>query len=132
MFNDELGQGFFALAGGRLPVSDYSPTGGSSFFFDFSNYLGNLFNPKASDELSRDYCDKMGTAKAETCKKLVARSLTQAVNRLRNQQGNDMSQWFTPAENLVFQNLGAGSVEPIPWQNRGTHNHVVEVLADAP
>jgi hypothetical protein len=42
-----------------------------------------------------------------------------------------MSQWSTPAENLVFQNLGAGSVEPIPWQNRGTHNHVVEVLSDA-
>jgi acyl-homoserine lactone acylase PvdQ len=132
VFNDELGQGFFALAGGRLPVSDYNPSGGSSFFFDFSNYLGNLFRANASDELSRDYCDKMGTTKVETCKKLVARSLTQAVNRLRNQQGNDMSQWSTPAENLVFQNLGAGSVEPIPWQNRGTHNHVVEVLSDAP
>jgi hypothetical protein len=22
-------------------------------------------------------------------------------------------------------------VDPIPWQNRGTHNHVVEVLSDA-
>ena len=27
--------------------------------------------------------------------------------------------------------LGAGSVDPIPWQNRGTHNHAVEVLSDA-
>jgi hypothetical protein len=31
----------------------------------------------------------------------------------------------------VFSNQGAGSVTPIPWQNRGTHNHVVEVLSDA-
>jgi hypothetical protein len=41
------------------------------------------------------------------------------------------SRWSTAAENIVFQELGAGSVEPIPWQNRDTHNHVVEVLSDA-
>jgi hypothetical protein len=39
--------------------------------------------------------------------------------------------WTVPAENIEFFNLGAGSVDPIPWQNRGTHNHVVEILEDA-
>jgi hypothetical protein len=42
-----------------------------------------------------------------------------------------MADWTTPAENIVFQEFGAGSVSPIPWQNRGTHNHAVEILGDA-
>jgi hypothetical protein len=37
---------------------------------------------------------------------------------------------FGSAENLEFQELGGLSVPAIPWQNRGTHNHVVEVLND--
>jgi hypothetical protein len=42
-----------------------------------------------------------------------------------------MATWTVPAENIVFQELGAGSVDPIPWQNRGTHNHIIEILDDA-
>gem|GEM_PF-5686753 len=41
-----------------------------------------------------------------------------------------MSKWTAPAEWIEFQEFGASSVERIPWQNRGTHNHVVEVLPD--
>jgi hypothetical protein len=35
-----------------------------------------------------------------------------------------------PAENIEFAAFGAGSVDPIPWQNRGTHNQVVEILGE--
>lgn len=129
VFQDELGAAF--LDGGRPPVSDYSPTGGSSFFFDYSNYLANLFHPDARADLARNYCDVLGTSTKEGCRRIVIGSLRSAVERLSDQQGTDPAQWSTPAENIVFQELGAGSVDPIPWQNRGTHNHVVEVLGDA-
>lgn len=129
VFKDELGAAF--LDSGRPPVSDYSPAGGSSFFFDYSNYLANVFDPDARADLARNYCDVMGTSTKESCRRMAIRSLRAAVEQISDQQGSDPSQWSTPAENLVFQELGAGSVDPIPWQNRGTHNHVVEVLSDA-
>jgi acyl-homoserine lactone acylase PvdQ len=131
VFDDELGGGFYDLVGGRLPVSDYNPAGGSSFFFDFSNYLANLFQASAREELALDYCDDSATAETETCRRMVVKSLRQAVQFLQQEQGPDVSAWSTPAENLVFQEQGAGSVDPIPWQNRGTHNHAVEILSDA-
>ncbi len=42
-----------------------------------------------------------------------------------------MSEWTTDAWMIKFSALGFGSVPNIPWQNRGTHNHVVEILGDA-
>jgi acyl-homoserine lactone acylase PvdQ len=130
VFDDEIGEEGYELM--DIPVSDYSPTGGSSFFHDFSVYLSNLFSKKTSGIYARNYCDDMTTADAtESCKSKVGEALTAALANLTADQGADMNQWTTPAENLVFQELGAGAVAEIPWQNRGTHNHVVEILSDA-
>lgn len=41
-----------------------------------------------------------------------------------------MSAWTAPAGWIEFSNQGAGDVPGIPWQNRGTHNHVVEILSN--
>ena len=73
----------------------------------------------------------MTTGKAESCNAQIASSFKAALAKVRQEQGEDMSAWATPAENIVFTEFGAGSVNPIPWQNRGTHNHVVEILSDA-
>jgi hypothetical protein len=46
-----------------------------------------------------------------------------------------MSAWTMPAENISFtdnaNSATAGSVDDIPWQNRGSENHIVEILDDA-
>lgn len=127
VFDDELGAEGFELIG--APVSDYSPSGGSSFFFDFSSYLANLFD--GTGGYARNYCDDRATKEDESCAQMVSRAFTEAVAAVSEAQGTDPSAWTTPAENLAFQAFGAGSVEGIPWQNRGTHNHVVEILSDA-
>ena len=62
---------------------------------------------------------------------MVSAALRAAVATVKNDQGDDMSGWSKEAENIVFDALGAGSVDEIPWQNRGTHNHVVEILSPA-
>ncbi len=132
IYDDEIGKEGYDLL--RTPITDYFPNtlaAGSSFFFDFSAYLKNLFNPRAKRKLARDYCDDRSTNGAETCKEVVAASFKSAYDKLVADQGADMSAWEVPAENIIFQELGAGTVDPIPWQNRGTHNHVVEILRDA-
>lgn len=128
VFGDELGEDF---SGVPVSLTGYSPTGGSSFGFGFKDHLDPVLRPRLRDTLARDYCDRMGTPRNEPCPKLVLRSLRHAVRTLAEEQGEDMSAWTTEAENLAWQNLGAGSVERIPWQNRGTHNHAVEVLGRA-
>jgi acyl-homoserine lactone acylase PvdQ len=127
IFDDELGRKGYRLM--DAPVADYSPQSGSSFFFDFSSYLRTLFD-RGKGSYARNYCDDLSTGDHESCRGLVASSLRRAVRELTQEQGRDMSAWEKPAENLQFQELGAGSVPEIPWQNRGTHNHVVEILED--
>jgi acyl-homoserine lactone acylase PvdQ len=127
VFDDELGPEGFELIG--APVSDYSPASGSSFFFDFSSYLANLFDRTGG--YARDYCDDLTTTGRESCADMVRRAFTEAFAKVVEAQGPDPAAWTTPAENLSFQAFGAGSVEGIPWQNRGTYNQVVEVLSDA-
>jgi hypothetical protein len=51
---------------------------------------------------------------------VVSAALEAAVATVKNDQGDDMSGWSKEAENIVFDALGAGSVDEIPWQNRGT------------
>jgi hypothetical protein len=48
----------------------------------------------------------------------------------REQRTANVRRWRTSAENLQFQVFGGLSVPDIPWQNRGSHNHVVEVVND--
>lgn len=129
VFDDELGPEFFER--GRVSVTSYSPTTGSSFGFGFKDYLERAFHRPTSKKLACDYCDKRGTKKKEACRAQVVGALKAAVKQLIADQGANLAAWSTPAENIVFSNQGAGSVSPIPWQNRGTHNHAVEVLGSS-
>ena len=129
IFDDEIGADDYDLV--PAPITDYVPDQGSNFWFDFSSYLENLFRPATRKAYARNYCDDMTTNKGESCNAQIASSFKAALAKAREEHGNDMSAWSTPAENIVFQEFGAGSVDPIPWQNRGTHNHVVEVLSNA-
>jgi hypothetical protein len=129
VFDDEIGPEGYDLI--RTPVTDYAPEQGSSFFFDFSSYLQVLFNNKAKKKLALDYCKDSSGGAQLTCKSVVAETFKAAYDALVTEQGADMAAWTVPAENIVFQELGAGSADPIPWQNRGTHNHAVEILDDA-
>ncbi|HJR44878.1 MAG TPA: penicillin acylase family protein [Actinomycetota bacterium] len=129
IFDDEIGADDYDLV--PAPITDYVPDQGSNFWFDFSSYLENLFKASSRKAYARNYCDDMTTGKAESCNTQIVRAFTAALAQVREEQGADMSAWATPAENIVFSEFGAGSVDPIPWQNRGTHNHVVEVLSDA-
>lgn len=122
VFDDELGKDAYKFA---APLTDYSPADGSSFYFGFNNYLDDVFS---GHRMSLDYCDDQATPKTESCADDVTAALKEALAELAKKQGDDMSKWTTPAENIVFQEFGAGSVDDIPWQNRGTHNQLVEVL----
>ncbi|MGH2735871.1 MAG: penicillin acylase family protein, partial [Actinomycetota bacterium] len=124
IFDDELGAEGFELIG--APVTDYSPEGGSSFWFDFSAYVDNLFG--GGGVLDYDYCDDRNSARRESCRYIVNQALDIALDQLIEEQGDDLGAWTVEAENIEFQAFGAGSVDPIPWQNRGTHNHIVEIL----
>jgi acyl-homoserine lactone acylase PvdQ len=130
VYEDELGTRGFELLG--VSSMDYAPntSAGGGFFFDFSSYLANLLNPKAKKKLALDYCDDRETDGKETCKQVVGDALVQAYDAIVAEQGADMSAWEKAPENIVFQELGAGSQDPIPWQNRGTHNHIAEILED--
>lgn len=126
IFDDELGRRGYGLL--AAPVTDYDPSGGSAFWFDYSTYSYNLFGKRTRKLYHRNYCDDIATTRTETCKTAVVGSFSSALKQLRGEQGDDLASWSAPAENITFDAFGAGSVEPIPWQNRGTHNHVIEVL----
>lgn len=131
IFDDELGKDDYDLV--PAPITNFSPAQGGGFWFDFSSYVENLLRRSSRRAYARNYCDDMTTAsKTETCAQQIAAAFTDALTKVRADHGEDMSAWNEPAENIVFQEFGAGSVPEIPWQNRGTHNHVVEVLTDAP
>lgn len=129
IFDDEIGADDYDLI--PAPLTNFNPAGGGGFWFDFSSYLENLFRKSSRARYARNYCDDVSTGKAETCNAQIAAAFKAALAKVRAEQGEDMSAWAEPAENIVFRKFGAGSVPPIPWQNRGTHNHVVEVLSDA-
>ncbi|MDQ3957031.1 MAG: penicillin acylase family protein [Actinomycetota bacterium] len=124
VFDDDLGAGAYDLVG--TPVVD------QDMWHDFSSYLANLFGKRSRRALARNYCDDLGTPKKESCGAQVVKSLEDALAALQEDQGDDMTAWTTDAWMIEFQSLGLGSADDIPWQNRGTHNHVVEILRRAP
>ena len=130
IFDDEIGLDNYDLV--PAPITNYSPAGGGGFWFDFSSYVENLFRRSSRLAYARNYCDDMTTPKVESCGQQVAAAFDEALTKMRADQGDDMSAWNEPAENIQFTEFGAGSVPEIPWQNRGTHNHAIEVLSDRP
>lgn len=131
VYDDELGEKGYDML--LAPISDYNPTSGSSFWFDMSSYLKKLFKKKTARSLALPYCDDRTTEdKTESCRSLAIAALEAALTKLTTDQGSpDVEAWTTPREDIVFQELGFGSVEPIHWQNRGTHNHATEILRDS-
>ncbi|MDQ4065904.1 MAG: penicillin acylase family protein, partial [Actinomycetota bacterium] len=121
IFDDELGEVGFDLL--PTPISDRDQ------WHDMSSYISNLLNRRARDAYARNYCDDMTTTDTkETCDALIVKAFNQAVDFLTRDQGEDIAAWTTRAWFNTFQKLGLGSVRQMPWQNRGTHNHVVEIL----
>jgi hypothetical protein len=132
VYDDELGPGAYdQLAATGAPVWDGPGPGGGGFWFDFSSYLANTFNKRWRAGLTRNYCDDMTTKHKETCERIAFSSFKAALGSLSRAQGSNMDNWTAPAEWISMQNFGLGTVTDIPWQNRGTHNHVVEILGKA-
>ena len=124
IFDDEIGADAYDLV--PTPITD------RDMWHDFSSFTLNLFNRKARSQLALNYCDDRTTPAKESCAIQVRKALDDALKVLKVQQGDDMSAWTVDAWMITFTELGLGSVDPIPWQNRGTHNQVIEVLKKAP
>jgi len=134
VFDDELGEDGYALIYDG-PIKNYNPKNGGGFWFDFASYLNNMLTRKLRlAHFEFNYCNNLTTKSKETCLALVQEALTKALAKLKEEQGDDMKAWTTPAENISFtdnaNSTTAGSVPDIPWQNRGSENHVVEVRDD--
>ena len=123
VFDDEIGPEDYDL----VPT----PISGTSMWHDFSSFLANVFNPKARRALARNYCDVLTTRPRESCSDQVVKALEATLKTLETEQGADMTKWTTDAWWISFSSLGLASVDDIPWQNRGTHNQVIEVLRKA-
>lgn len=78
--------------------------------------------------MARPYCDDIETDKKESCSKIVRASLKSTIAKLSKLQGSNPAAWTAPADHINFDAVGAKEIGPIPWQNRGTWNHAVEVL----
>ncbi|MBW3595595.1 MAG: hypothetical protein KY391_08460, partial [Actinobacteria bacterium] len=92
----------------------------------------NLFNKKAARRMALPYCDNRSTDKKESCRSLAIAALDAALKKLTAEQETpNVQEWTTPREDIEFQKFGFGSVPPIHWQNRGTHNHATEMLRDS-
>lgn len=124
VFDDEL-KGAYDLT---IPIADDAPSNnGSAYYSSLSNHLWNLFGSTRKN-LAMDYCDDHGTSATETCARLVRRSLRAAAGALTRRFGSNLSKWRWPADYIEFSEVGALSVDPIPWQNRGTYNQAIEVV----
>jgi hypothetical protein len=123
VFDDEIGADAYDLV--PTPVSDQDQ------WHDFSSFLLNTFNRSSRKQLARNYCDDISTPDRENCGVQVVKALDAAITALTTDQGEDMTAWGTDAWMITFSSLGLGSAPDIPWQNRGTHNHVVEILRKA-
>lgn len=124
VFEDEIGPEGFDLI--PTPVTDRDQ------WHDFSSFLQNAFNARARKALARNYCDSIGTTDTkESCGSVVISTLETALGAISSEQGADMSAWTTDAWFNEFREFGLGSVRKMAWQNRGTHNHIVEILRRA-
>ena len=128
IFDDEL-KGVYPYLGqvGSNSFGDEPyANNGSAFYAGFQNYLLRLFEGGAG--LARNYCDNRKTDAKESCAAMVRRALDRAIADVSGAQGDDPSAWTAPADHITFDAVGAMSIPPSPWQNRGTWNHAVEVL----
>jgi len=123
VFDDEIGPDAYDLV--PTAISDQDQ------WHDFSSFLHNTMSKGPRRQLARNYCDDISTPDRENCGAQVIKALDAALAQLTTDQGEDMSAWTAEAWMISFSSLGLGSAPDIPWQNRGTHNHVVEILRKA-
>lgn len=124
LFFDELGGEDFGF-----PIADDAPrSNGSAYFFDSTNYMWNALGDEGASFQNLDFCDDLNTAAIETCAQKVQAAFDATLLELTAEQGPDPASWVWPADYIEFQEVGAQSANPIPWQNRGTYNHAIEVL----
>lgn len=129
IFDDELSGLYDHLGeveGGENLGDEPAYNNGSAFYAGFQNFLARLFGDGGG--LARPYCDNRKTDAKESCAKMVRRAFTKAVAKVTKAQGADADSWTAPADHVTFDAVGAMEIPPIPWQNRGTWNHAVEVL----
>ncbi|MEA2434544.1 MAG: hypothetical protein QOG54_2001 [Actinomycetota bacterium] len=126
VFGDELGGNYDLVS---VPISDIASEGGSSYYSDYSNYIWNLLRKSTRDKLAMDYCDDIKTSKKESCAFQVRKSFSQAIKSATEEMGTgDVASWTAPIEKIHFSAIGGAEVPDIDWQNRGTWNHIVEVM----
>ena len=58
---------------------------------------------------------------------MIQQAFDAAVAELDGGQGPDAATWTWPADYIEFDEVGRQSADDIPWQNRGTYNHAIEV-----
>lgn len=127
IFDDELA-GDYSKVG--YPIADDAPnSNGSAYYSDFSNHLWKLFRRSTRAGLARDYCDDRRTDRVESCAYQTKAALRTTVRTLVRRFGRDVAKWRWPADAIEFGAIGAPEVDPIPWQNRGTWNHAVEITS---
>ena len=124
LLGDELGDATY----GFKIADDAAHSNGSAYFFDSTNYMWNALGDEGADLYGLDFCDNIDSAAVESCAGQVQKAFDEAVAELEAEQGSETSTWTWPADLIEFQEVGAQSAGPIPWQNRGTYNHAVEVL----
>lgn len=125
VFTDEIGD----LTSTGIPLTDDARrNNGSSYFYGMTNYLWNLVAGHA-DKYSRNYCDNIDSAATEDCAEAIRGAFEGAVADLTTELGADPAAWEYPAEYLRFSSLGSVTIPApgIPWQNRGTWNHAVQI-----
>ncbi len=123
VFSDELGD-LGTL--GIQKTADPRVNNGSAYFISYADYLWNLVSGHA-DKYSRDYCDNIDSAATETCAQQIQAAFDTAITDLSAAQGDNPATWEWEADYIEFSSLGTPSVAPMPWQNRGTWNHIVQI-----
>jgi acyl-homoserine lactone acylase PvdQ len=125
VFDDDIGGLYGSL---NIPFSDDPrENNGSSYFFDLSNHLEALLRGDTSGLFVTNFCDDRDTDLDETCEQQIQQAFVEAVAEISAAQGPDATTWTWPADYIEFDEVGQQSADPIPWQNRGTYNHAVEV-----
>ena len=125
VFDDDLGGLYDEI---DIPLTDDPrDNNGSSYFYDYSNYLVALFRGDPSNLMDTDFCDQRDTDFTETCEQQIQQAFDAAVAELEAAQGADAAAWTWPADYIEFDVVGRQAADDIPWQNRGTYNHLVEI-----
>jgi acyl-homoserine lactone acylase PvdQ len=86
--------------------------------------LRRVLKRKARQPFSRLYC---GAGNRARCRTVLAASLRDAAQQLRERFGGGPETWKQPVEQTEIVTAGAVATPTFPYQNRGTYHQVVEL-----